>query len=212
MTSSRVRWILQFVLLICVALLMTGQTRPDSCPIFEPPTPTPPNSDLQWYQTCGDPVCSGFQPSGNGLCTTQAAGDVCSPSRATCDLDGNMCNVRLLCTDTDPTTQPGGCPISRKAFKTDIDYIDEAERAVLAAELLNTPLATYRYKGAERTNLGFIIEDVEPSLSVYSELNRVDLYAYTTMAVATLQEQAKQIEALKAELAAMKLELEAVKK
>ena len=56
----------------------------------------------------------------------------------------------------------------------------------------------YRYKdGPERQHLGFIIEDVEPSPSVDSQHDQVDLYGYTSMAIAALQEQHHEIESLK---------------
>ena len=55
--------------------------------------------------------------------------------------------------------------------------------------------------------LGFIIDDVGPGPSVAPNGQTVDLYGYTSMAVATLQVQAQEIAELKAELAALKAEL-----
>ena len=163
-----------------------------------------PVEDLRWYQTCGDPVCSGWRDSGLPPCRTETPGEACGPQGATCDLQ-NMCNSHLLCTDTDPRTLPGGCPISRRAFKQEIRYLTPAERAAYRDEILGVRLATYRYRAAPaRKHLGFLIEDQEPSAAVDAERDQIDLYAYTSMAVAALQEQAKEIAALRAELEALK--------
>jgi hypothetical protein len=67
-------------------------------------------------------------------------------------------------------------------------------------------LATYRYTlrdASPRSHLGFIIDDAAPSASIASDGKRVDLYAYTSMAVAALQTQAREIERLKAGVAAL---------
>jgi hypothetical protein len=50
-------------------------------------------------------------------------------------------------------------------------------------------------------------EDVEPSPSVDSPNDRVDLYGYTSMAIAALQEQRRQIEGLKAEVRELRTQL-----
>jgi hypothetical protein len=102
--------------------------------------------------------------------------------------------------------------VSRAKYKEHIHYIDAAERVRLAEKLLAVPLATYRYKGDSRTNLGFIIEDIEPSVAVFAERDSVDLYGYTSMTVATLQTQAAQIEALQAELALLRAEMKKLSK
>jgi len=100
------------------------------------------------------------------------------------------------------------CPISRARYKEDIRYLGPEDVQRLHDELMKFPLATYRYKGdACREHLGFIIEDVEPSLSVDAPDDVVDLYGYTTMAVAALQAQAHELDALKREVAALKREL-----
>jgi len=168
------------------------------------PTPAP-----QWYFTCGDPVCEGHRPDpGIPPCSFQHPGEACLPEGATCDpLD--ECNRRLLCATSDPTQQPGACPISSARFKRDIEYLSEAERWDLYRELRRFRLATYHYRAAgpaDRQHLGFIIEDVGPSAAVDAEHDRVDLYGYASMAVAALQVQAAQIESLQAEVAALRRE------
>jgi hypothetical protein len=100
------------------------------------------------------------------------------------------------------------CPTSRAKYKTDIDYLSSDERARLANDVESIPLVRYRYKnGPEREHLGFIIEDVEPSPGVDSARDEVDLYGYTSMAVAALQEQHREIEELKAEVKRLRAQL-----
>jgi hypothetical protein len=156
-----------------------------------------------WYSTCGDSVCSGHRTSSVPLCTTQMAGQACSSLGSDCD-PVSPCNQLLECATSDPT-HGGMCPISRRRFKTDIRYLDGAARAQLERQLLAIPLATWRYKDApERQRLGFILEDVEPSPGVDGARDQVDLYGYTSMAVAALQVQAHEIAALKREIARLR--------
>jgi hypothetical protein len=96
----------------------------------------------------------------------------------------------------------GGCPISRATYKKDVHYLTSLERSTYAAELLDLKLTTYRYidDPEGKPHLGFIIEDVEPSVLAESTRNRVDLYGYASMTVAAVQEQAKRIDDLNQEL------------
>jgi hypothetical protein len=65
-------------------------------------------------------------------------------------------------------------------------------------------LATWRYKAEPaRERLGFILDDHEASVAVDAPRDMVDLYGYTSLAVATLQLQAREIETLRAELEAV---------
>jgi hypothetical protein len=171
------------------------------------PTPEP-----RWHWTCGDPVCAGDRTDpGLPPCSYETRGEACLPEGARCD-PVDACNRLLVCSVTDPTEAPGGCPISSARFKRDIAYLGDADRERLHAELRRFPLARYRYREdpeAARARLGFIIEDVGPSAAVEADRDRVDLYGYTTMAVAALQVQARQIESLQAELTALRLQLDA---
>jgi hypothetical protein len=172
--------------------------------------PTPPP---QWYFTCGDPVCSGDQgpPPGVPPCSFEDPGEACRPEGARCD-PVDDCNRLLICAVSDPAAQPGGCPVSSARFKRDIEYLGDAELRRLHAELRRFRLASYRYRAmgpADRTHLGFIIEDVGKSAAVDADHDRVDLYGYASMAVAALQVQARQIEALQAEVSALREELDA---
>jgi len=169
---------------------------------------------LKWYYTCGDPVCSGHSDLGGGnACTTEAAGDSCSSSGNTCD-PVDDCNRQLLCTDSDPSNGPGGCPVSRRTAKRDIVYLTTESRREVRDKLLAMPLATWQYRDAitPRRHLGFIIEDIQPAMSIDPDRSAVDLYSYTSMTVAAVQEQALEIEGLKRELKALRELLESQSK
>lgn len=174
---------------------------------------TPPGS-LTYYTTCGDPVCTvpdmgGWRPkTGIPLCTTEKVGDPCTPDGKQCDPKSD-CNETLLCASKDPKSSPGGCPISRRAYKTDIAYLDHDGLKRYADELSKVRLATYKYKSGGPTHLGFIIEDVEPSVSVDSPRDMVDLYGYTSMAVAALKLQEKKLALMEEEIATLKKALKA---
>lgn len=175
---------------------------------------------LQWYRTCGDPVC---RPDGHvpdpavPPCTaSQLAGAACPTAGTRCDPD-DPCNVRLLCATADPTQQPGGCPISRARFKRDIAYLDDAARARLADELRGLRLATYRYRAAGpggAPQLGFIIDDVEAPARgavVNADGDTVNLYGYTSLAVATIQRQAQQLDELARQVELLRQEVAALR-
>lgn len=154
------------------------------------------DSDLQWYATCGDPVCSGWKDKGLPKCTDEEIGNPCANPGQMCD-PMNFCNSVLVCTDTDPTSF--GCPISRASKKTEIRYLSSTQRNELAGQLLDFPLATWKYKAQGMQapeRLGFIIEDVEQTPAVDRHRDMVDLYGYMTMAVAALQAQNEQIDVL----------------
>jgi hypothetical protein len=163
---------------------------------------------LAWRATCGDPVCSTHRDHpGIAACTgEETAGASCSAPGATCD-PGSPCNSLLVCTSDDPT-HGGECPISRRAFKDDIRYLDDGDVRRLGDELMDFRLATWRYKDVpgDRRHLGFVIDDVEPSAA--ADRDRVDLYGYTSMAVAALQTQARRIDALEREVATLRAELD----
>jgi hypothetical protein len=168
------------------------------------------SGQLQWYSTCGDPVC-GPEPRDLGLPACAAGvseGTACSTSGEQCDAQLG-CGASLICASSDPKTGPGGCPISRAAYKADVSYVSAEQRAQLTRDLLAIPLASYVYREDEgqTRQLGFIMEDVEPSPSVYSSMNKVNLYGYTSMVVAAVQEQQLELERLRAEVAELREEL-----
>ncbi len=164
----------------------------------------------EYFFTCGDPVCGG--PRGHpGVppCTTEKAGMSCACLGAECD-PADDCNRLLTCATSDPT-HGGMCPISRRRYKEDIQYLSPADVKRLHAEVLELRLAHYRYNlpGASTdSRLGFIIDDVvAPIPAVAPDGDTVDVYGYTSMAVAALQEQAREIDQLKHEVARLRQEL-----
>lgn len=172
---------------------------------------TPSAAPLQWFSTCGDPVCRGWSgQSGLPLCTTQAEGQACDSTGDGCDPKSD-CNSVLVCADHDP--KQSGCPISSRRFKTEIHYLESAELAELAQSVDQIRLASYVYKSDPHAvrQLGFIVEDNAGTPAVQLERSRVDLYGYTSMAVAAVQTQNKRVAALESEIGALRAELALVR-
>lgn len=99
------------------------------------------------------------------------------------------------------------CPRSSRAAKRDIQYLGAAEADALAAQVRSIPLATYRYRDdtSARQHLGFILEDQPRGAWSVDDVNRrVDLYGYTSMLVAAVQSQQRQIEALQREVQSLR--------
>jgi hypothetical protein len=96
------------------------------------------------------------------------------------------------------------CPVSSAKFKDDIEYVGGAGLQELHDETLAIHLATYNYKAQyddpNPKHLGFIIEDNPRSPAVDWSHDRVDIYGYLSMVVATMQVQEKEIAALRREL------------
>jgi hypothetical protein len=164
-------------------------------------------SSLKWYVTCGAPVCGGPNQSCSPDSSACAAvGSACSTKGQTCNDCKQGCGARIVCDDHDPTANPGGCPISSRKFKDNIAYLGPNELDRLRAEAMRMKLATYNYKNPygnpEETHLGFIIEDNPQSLAVDRGHDRVDIYGYLSMILATTQVQEKEIQELRRQVAA----------
>jgi hypothetical protein len=167
--------------------------------------PAPP----RLYPTCGDPVCRGWSPhAGVPRCGAYTAGDRC-PTFAigrTCDPQ-DPCNALLECR-RDP--DPGPCPISRVAHKRDVAYLDDPALRAAAAQILDTKLATWGYTWddpAAPLHLGFLIDDQPTSPAVAADGEHVDLYGYTSLAVAALQVQQATLDAQQAEIRELRARL-----
>jgi hypothetical protein len=161
----------------------------------------------KWFATCGDPVCRTDRDAGASTCTTEKIGDPCSNVGASCD-PADECNTRIVCATSDP--RASGCPVSRARHKTDITYLDEAQREEQRRSLMELRLATYRYKAAGPTGprqLGFIIDDAPAIPAVNPDGESVNLYGFTSMAVATLQAQQAEIARLREELSSLRREI-----
>jgi hypothetical protein len=171
-------------------------------------------STLQWYTTCGDPVCS--VPLDGGLADAALeddAGTACPSVGSGCSTEGQTCGTSNplvecgateVCSDHDPKLGVGGCPISSREAKDHIEYIDDAQLQRLHDETMRIRLATYNYKepysDPTPKHLGFIIEDNPSSHAVDAARERVDLYGYISMVVATMQVEEKEIAKLRREL------------
>lgn len=176
--------------------------------------PGDPCGQLAWF--CDDP--KDCQNPGDVCCIDQ--GSQCMPAAACAKAGGREgCQAMADCPGNqeccgigpspDYVCMAGPCPVSRRRHKEEIHYLDEAERRQAARALLSFRLSTWRYqRGADRgRHLGFLIDDVEPSPAVASDGEHVDLYGYTSLAVAALQEQARELEALRREVRALRHEL-----
>lgn len=175
-----------------------------------------PSPEHQWYRTCGDPVCNGYsEVFGLPTCTDQVEAAACDPDGEvlSCAIEGDECNVRLSCTTEDPTQGPGGCPISKASAKSDIRHVTPDDRAELARQLQTIRLATYRYTADPKSTprLGFLIDDAPPPQTVFPHGERVDLYGTTSLAIAAIQDQQHTIDALRAELHALKAEVATIR-
>jgi hypothetical protein len=147
-------------------------------------------------------------PSADAGCPAAAGylGTTCKPDglacRYRCDL-GRLCQGGIWV-----DSQVGSsCPVSLRSAKRDIRYLTDADRARLAAEVERIRLATYRYidpTNGQGTRLGFIIDDSPGIAAVEADRGHVDLYAYASMAVAALQQQAREIAELRREIALLK--------
>ena len=123
---------------------------------------------------------------------------------------GNTCNAPSI----NPSNPCGticcmgsGCPLSRRVFKRDIHALDRAEIEAIYAELRQIKLTTYQYKtdaAASPRHLGFIIDDTKTPYPINPDGMSVDLYGYMSMAVAAIQVQSREIEALRAEVARLR--------
>jgi hypothetical protein len=109
-------------------------------------------------------------------------------------------NGGRVCTGGVWTSTQNNCPISSRRAKRNIDYLSEQQAEAIAQATLRTRLATYEYidpalRGPRR--LGFILED--PTTHPYArdpDVSVVDMYGYSSMLLATVQSQQRQIEEL----------------
>lgn len=176
---------------------------------------------------CGDGGCAQFtgdctntKCGTNEVCVQKTAGvqtthqcyplPVCGCSSSSmCECVGTCaCGLGVTC----QSSSSGGIscvgPVSRREFKTDIEYVSDEEQKELARETLQTNLAEYRYKTepeSSKRHLGFIIDDMPAgSPAVDGDGTHVDLYGYSTMLLATVKQQQKQIDALQKQVDELK--------
>jgi len=171
-------------------------------------------------QFAGDcSIDAGFKCASGEVCVTKTSGvqttHQCYPlpacgcqGKSDCECIGACAcgNVQCQGSSSGGITCVG--PVSRRAFKTDIEYVSDEEQKELARETLQTSLAEYRYKTepeSSKRHLGFIIDDMPAgSPAVDGDGTHVDLYGYSTMLLATVKEQQKQIDALQKQVDELK--------
>ena len=118
--------------------------------------------------------------------------------------------VSLPCSEGDSSTVVG--PRSTRRSKEGVAYVSAATIDELGQAALDIRLATFRYKGGDGSrHLGFIIEDNPAIFASDVKNGRVDLYGYTSMALAALQSQARHLEQIEAEIDVLSNELEALR-
>ena len=175
---------------------------------------------------CGDGGCAQFtgdctntKCGTNEICVQKTAGvqttHQCYPlpacgcsSSSMCECIGTCaCGSNVTCQNSSSGISCVG-PVSRREYKTDIEYVSDEEQRELARETLHTSLAEYRYKTepeSAKRHLGFIIDDMPAnSPAVDGDGTHVDLYGYSTMLLATVKEQQKQIDALQKQVDELK--------
>jgi len=152
---------------------------------------------------CSDSACVAAECPNGGCNSGGCCNGQCCDTGQVCCLDNGPVEF-FLCQDPDAGSCPIGCGgmcVSRRDAKRDIEYLDEGQLRSAEAQVLKIPLARFNYKWDgpnERRRLGFIIDDVAPSPGVIDEARgEVDLYGYTSLAVAALQEQGKEIDRLR---------------
>jgi hypothetical protein len=87
--------------------------------------------------------------------------------------------------------------------------VDDGGLQRLYAELRKIELTTYQYKTEPPSSprrLGFIIDDTKTPYPINADGTSVNLYGYVSMAVAAIQTQSREIEALRAEVAQLRRE------
>src|SRR5450432_1549379 len=171
---------------------------------------------------CGPDTCT--------QCTTGACcGGGCCASGEWCDTSGTVptcrCNAGPACGAGEYCSSPvgggpicgirccggdaGTCPVSRRMYKRDIERLDDEALRRIYDELRKIQLTTYQYKNdpaASPPRLGFIIDDTKTPYPINPDGMSVNLYGYVSMAVAAIQTQSREIEALRAEVAQLRRE------
>ena len=163
-------------------------------------------------------------------CTTGACcGSGCCASGEWCDTSGTVptckCNAGAACVAGEYCSSPvgggpicgtrccggdaGTCPVSRRMYKRDIERLDDEALGRIYDELRKIQLTTYQYKSdpaASPRRLGFIIDDTKTPYPINADGTSVNLYGYVSMAVAAIQTQSREIEALRAEVEQLRRE------
>jgi hypothetical protein len=158
---------------------------------------------LQWQCDAPNmmPSCPATQPNLGAVCPSE--GLRCEYSCETYGVEGGR-----LCEGGVWVASNNSCPISTRRAKRAIEYLSEREVEQLAHDVLQTRLATYEYTIpalAGRRRLGFIYEDSSTHRFARDpDISGVDLYGYTSLLLAAVQTQQRQIEQLRREVRSLR--------
>lgn len=152
--------------------------------------------------------CSELGIQEDDACATVGAKCVLVPARQEGEA-GVGCSQRasyLTCLTEKRDAGVGGCPVSTREKKKNIQYLSEADRERVSRDVLSLKIASYDYRDPSdgpSPSLGFILEDSPEAPFVLRDHSRVDLYAYTSSLVVTVQRQQAELERLKRDVAAL---------
>jgi hypothetical protein len=151
--------------------------------------------------------CSDLGIKEGDACTKTSEPCVLTPARKEGDAGAGGCTQSasyLTCLAEKRDAGFGGCPVSTRRAKNNVHYLDSAEKANLATEILELRIASYDYKrptDGPSPSVGFILEDAPGAPFVIADRSRVDMYSYVSSLVVTVQQQQKQIDELRGEIA-----------
>jgi hypothetical protein len=172
--------------------------------------------------SCG-PLCgpgnTGFWSCQSALpgCPTTPpnAGTACTTNGATCRYQCGPDGARQCSAGTWKLQDGGPCPVSTRKAKEQIVYLDDADADRIAREVQAMRLATWVYKAPlddGRPHMGIVLEDQpKGSYAVDLRSNMVDLYGYSSMLLATVQSQQRELDRQKKEIDALRADLDAIK-
>lgn len=129
--------------------------------------------------------------------------------------DGSFATIDMSCQPKGSPDIGGQCKSSAR-FKRDIHYVTTEERQQLSYAIFNTKLSKYYYKDGvahdKSRQLGFIIED-QPADSIFvtDDKTHVNLYAFTSGAVAAIQQLKDELAQQQETIKQLKQELERFK-
>ena len=169
-------------------------------PQFPIPRPCEAGTPLTWDCGAAASECPAERPR---------LGAACATPNLDCNYGQEPCqSTSFICESGTWHSKMNTCPVSTARLKKEIHYLSEAELRQISEDTQSLRLTTYRYKdGDPAQHLGFIIEDAPDSHAVVQGRDRVDLYGYTSMTVATLQVQQKEVADLRREVETLRREM-----
>ena len=143
---------------------------------------------------------------------SQKTNPACAPAKPCTEFNAHCLHLEIFCEGksveqryttclhTEPAAGFGGCPISSRRYKENINYLSPEESKELAGQVLDLKMASYAYKpgweeAGSSKQLGFIIEDLPAdSRFVVEETGRVNLYALSSGTIVALQQLERRVQ------------------